>query len=72
MAEDEASRLLELNDIIDRLSQDYPRQAKALELVYFGGMTQEEAGAVLDVSRPTVARDLSFARAWLAKEWKAP
>ena len=45
-----------------------PRQAKVVELRYFGGMTVEEAAEVLDVSAKTVKRDWSIARAWLRRE----
>lgn len=34
-------------------------------MAYFGGMSHEEIATVLDVSVPTVDRDLRFARAWL-------
>ena len=61
--------LLELDDALQRLAVLYPRQSKAVELHYFGGLTLEEAGEVLGVSAPTVMRDLRFAQAWLATEW---
>ena len=34
----------------------------------FGGMTIDEVSEVLEVSPATVERDLSFARAWLARQ----
>jgi len=36
-------------------------------LRFFGGLTQEESAAVLDVSTRTVRRDWTAARAWLSK-----
>ena len=53
---------------LDRLAALDPRQAKVVELRYFGGMTVEEAAEVLDVSAKTVKRDWSIARAWLRRE----
>ena len=71
MSVTDAGRLLDLDDAIRRLSMNHPRQGEAVELRYFGGLTLEEAGEVLDVSPPTVMRDVRFAEAWLAREWGA-
>jgi len=48
-----------------RLSE---RQAKVVELRYFGGLTIEETGEVLGISPVTVKRDWATARAWLYRE----
>jgi RNA polymerase sigma factor (TIGR02999 family) len=45
-----------------------PRQARMVELRYFGGLSEEEIGEVLKVSPRTVRRDWEFARAWLMSE----
>lgn len=47
---------------LERLSQ---RQARVVELRYFGGLTVEETGEVLGISPVTVKRDWAVARAWL-------
>lgn len=60
--------LMALDDALARLEQRHPRQAKAVELRYFAGLTLEEAASVLSTSAPTVLRDLRFAQAWLARE----
>ena len=44
------------------------RAARAVELAYFGGMTHDEIASALEVSVPTVERDLRIARAWLKRE----
>jgi DNA-directed RNA polymerase specialized sigma24 family protein len=41
------------------------RQAKVVELRFFGGLTVEETAEVLAVSPKTVKRDWDFAKAWL-------
>lgn len=69
--DEQVDRLLDLNDALDRLAQSRPRPSQVVELRYFGGLTLEEAGEVLDVSPQTVMRDLRFAEAWLAREWGA-
>ena len=38
-----------------------------MHLTYFGGLSQEEIAALMNISVPTVKRDLRFARAWLLK-----
>jgi len=39
-----------------------------VELRYFGGLTESEVGAELEISVATVKRDWEFARTWLLKE----
>jgi DNA-directed RNA polymerase specialized sigma24 family protein len=53
---------------MNRLASHYPRQAQVVEMRYFGGLSEEETAGILGVSRPTVVRDWSFARAWLMSE----
>jgi len=67
---EQAATVLELDEAIGRLEAEHARPARAVELHYFGGLTQEEVAEVLGVSRPTVTRDLRFAVAWLAQEWE--
>jgi DNA-directed RNA polymerase specialized sigma24 family protein len=45
-------------------------QAKVVELRYFGGLTEEEVVAALDISLRTVRRDWNLAKAWLSRELK--
>jgi len=57
--------LIALEDALERLATLDERKAKVVELRFFGGMSVEEVGEVLGVSRATVEREWSFARAWL-------
>ena len=66
----QAEVLLELDDALSRMEAQHPRQSRALELYYFGGLTQKEVAEVLAVSQPTVVEDLRVARAWLARVWR--
>lgn len=59
--------LIALDDALGQLEAENPRQAKAIELRFFGGLTLEEVGESLGVSAPTAMRDLRFAQAWLAR-----
>jgi RNA polymerase sigma factor (sigma-70 family) len=45
-----------------------PRQAKVLEMHFFGGLTFEEIAIQLNLSARTVRRDWKVARAWLRQE----
>jgi len=60
--------LLSLNNALERLAELSPRQAKVVELRFFGGLTNEEVAHVLDVSRKTVVQDWAVARAWISRE----
>jgi RNA polymerase sigma factor (TIGR02999 family) len=60
--------ILTLNAAMDRLAELDRRQAKIVELRVFGGLTIEEAAAVMDLSPATVKRDWAVARLWLRHE----
>jgi RNA polymerase sigma factor (TIGR02999 family) len=60
--------ILDLDRAFQRLSALDNRQAEALELHYFGGLTVEEIGEVMGVSPATVKRELRMAKAWLNTE----
>lgn len=60
--------LLALEDVLLKLEQLDPRMAQLVELRFFGGLTEQEAAEVLDISRTQAARDWRAARAWLASE----
>jgi RNA polymerase sigma factor (TIGR02999 family) len=62
--------ILALDEALAEFSQVAPRQAKVVELRYFGGLTEEEIVEVLNISPRTVRRDWEFARAWLLRELK--
>ena len=63
--------ILAVDEALTALSQLAPRQAKVVELRYFGGLTEEEIVAVLEISPRTVRRDWNLARAWLFRELKS-
>ncbi len=55
--------------VLDRALSDLgcldSRQARLLELIYFGGLSETEAATAISVSRSTVAREVRSAKAWL-------
>ena len=57
--------VLALNLALDELKARDARQAQIVELRYFGGLSEQEVGAVLSLSRATVTREWQTARAWM-------
>jgi RNA polymerase sigma factor (TIGR02999 family) len=57
--------LIALEDALERLAALDARKARVVELKFYGGLKMDEIGEVLEVSRATVEREWSFARAWL-------
>ncbi|MCG8460166.1 MAG: sigma-70 family RNA polymerase sigma factor [Holophagales bacterium] len=55
-----------LDEALEQLEARDARKARAVELRYFAGLTNDEIAEVLDISRPTVERDLRMAKAWLS------
>jgi RNA polymerase sigma factor (TIGR02999 family) len=60
--------ILALDEALTAFSGVAPRQAKVVELRYFGGLTEEEIVAALEISPRTVRRDWNLAKAWLLRE----
>lgn len=60
--------ILALDEALTAFAQLAPRQAKVVELRYFGGLTEEEIAAALDISPRTIRRDWDLAKAWLLRE----
>lgn len=62
--------VLLVNEVLEEFARDYPRQAHVVELKFFGGLTDGQTAEVLQLdglecSDRTVARDWSFAKAWM-------
>ena len=60
--------ILALDEALTSFSRMAPRQAKVVELRYFGGLTEGEIEAALKISPRTIRRDWDFAKAWLMRE----
>lgn len=57
--------MLVLDQALGELAALDPRQARIVELRYFGGLSEREIARVLDVSRSTVTREWVIAKGWL-------
>ena len=60
--------LVALDFALERLAALDPQRARIVELRFFGGLTNEETAAALDISPATVKRAWAVARAWLYRE----
>lgn len=60
--------VLHLDIALSSLSKIDSRKARVVELRYFGGLSVEETGEILQISSKTVLRDWKLAKAWLFRE----
>lgn len=67
-AEERADSVLRLDESLDRLAEIDERQAKIVEMRYFGGMKNSEIAEALAISERTVGREWEYARLWLYRE----
>lgn len=56
-----------LDQALEVLAALEPRQARLVELRYFGGLTIDQAAVELDIAPATAKRDWAVARAWLRR-----
>ena len=73
IAESSAGALdvLDIDDALGKLEAVAPRQARIVELRYFGGLEIDATAEALDISPATVKRDWTFARAFMLRELQA-
>lgn len=65
-----AEDLLDVDAALGELALLDPRQARVVELRFFGGLELEEVAAALDLSLSTVEREWRAARAWLGRRMR--
>ena len=58
----------QLDGALKRLEKENPRQARVVELRYFGGLSVEQIGSLLQIAPRSVKRDWALARIWLFRE----
>jgi RNA polymerase sigma factor (TIGR02999 family) len=62
------AQLMALDEALQDLARLDERQAKIVEMKFFGGLSAPEISSVLGVSRTTVDRDWATARVWLHRQ----
>ena len=70
IASERSNEVLALHETLTALEGLDPRQAKVVELRYFGGFSVEEIGDILEMSPRSVKRHWALARIWLLKQMK--
>jgi RNA polymerase sigma factor (TIGR02999 family) len=66
-----AEDVLAVHEALEKLAELAPRQARVVELRYFGGLTLPEIAAHLSVSTVTIDGDWAAARAWLHRRLRS-
>jgi RNA polymerase sigma factor (TIGR02999 family) len=62
--------LVALDEALQKLAEMNERQAKIVELRYFGGLSEDEIAENLEISTRTVRRDWNIAKAWLYRRMR--
>jgi RNA polymerase sigma factor (TIGR02999 family) len=62
------AELMALDDALNELARIDERQAKIVEMKFFGGLSAPEISQVTGLSRATVDRDWATARVWLHRQ----
>jgi RNA polymerase sigma factor (TIGR02999 family) len=60
--------VIRIDEALDPMAQFDGRKARVIELRFSGGLSVEEAAAVVQLSPQTVMRDWRLAKAWLTRE----
>src|SRR5256712_1490221 len=68
VSQDRAAELIALDEALQNLTAIDPRRSQVVELRFFGGLSIEETAEVIKISRNTVIRDWTMAKAWLFRE----
>jgi DNA-directed RNA polymerase specialized sigma24 family protein len=63
--------LLDLDEALDHLGRKDPIAGPLVKLRYYAGLSVEEAGEALGLSRAEAYRQWTFARAWLRSQLSA-
>jgi RNA polymerase sigma-70 factor (ECF subfamily) len=58
----------ELDEALRKLEKEKPRQARVVELRYFGGLSVEQIATLLEIAPRSVKRDWALARIYLYRE----
>ncbi len=65
---EQSGEIIALHDALTELAKLDERQSKIVELRFFGGLTEPEIAAILQVSQRTVSSNWRLARAWLLQQ----
>ena len=60
--------LLALDDVLERLTAEYPECGRLVKLRFFTGLSLVDSAAALGIPKRTADRNWAFARAWLHRK----
>ena len=63
--EDDPTEVLDLDEALTELEQEWPEKAQLVKLKYFAGLSVQEAADLLGISKSSAERSWVFTRAWL-------
>ncbi len=66
--EERAGSILAMDEVLEQLAKFDERQAKIVEMRFFGGMNNGEIAEALEISERTVGREWQSAKLWLFRE----
>src|SRR6201996_6429727 len=58
----------QIDELLKKLEKENPRQSRVVELHYFGGLSFEEIGTLLQITSRTAKSDWALARIWLFEQ----
>jgi RNA polymerase sigma factor (TIGR02999 family) len=61
----QVEEILAVDEVLARLHELDPQQARVVEMRYFGGLSVEKTAQAMGISTRTVKRDWAMAKAWL-------
>ena len=65
VAPEKLEEVQQIDELLEKLEKENPRQARVVELRYFGGLSFEEIGTLLQLTSRTAKSDWALARIWL-------
>jgi RNA polymerase sigma-70 factor (ECF subfamily) len=68
IAPQQLDEVAELDEALKRLEKQNPRQARVVELRYFGGLSVEQTATLLKIAPRSVKRDWALARIYLFRK----
>jgi RNA polymerase sigma factor (TIGR02999 family) len=68
VSDERSAEVINVHEALERLAVFDARKGQIVELRFFGGLSIEETAEVLAVSKGTVMRDWTLAKAWLRRE----
>jgi RNA polymerase sigma-70 factor, ECF subfamily len=65
---DRTEEILAVDEVVARLAELDPRQARVVELRYFGGLSVEETAEAMGIGTRTVKLDWAMAKSWMKSQ----